>query len=378
MKRMKEIAPTIMKFILAAIFIYNINLPAFFNKIKDDSPPPPYKADRGRADIDFLNKMLKKAESLGDRYTPELYFADLTKIRMKEQKNDFDYYAKINVNFFVTDLCNLNSENLRYHRVKDSDEKYDQLMQRLKVARDEHLAIIDPGYKEREAEFSAKLHTTAFWMTIPIALANFYLRNFFLALILLWLWWYQETGKVQIKNPLSFILCLIFYPITVIRVWCKSLSLGSREWALEIELRKRQKTIFSMISEDELADIRRIARSNFKISDYRRYLDNRGLVRRQALVPVMVITLLCLIIPRVQGCEINKVVTNEYHLEIQTPPGSYGGHEDYDDAQTMTSAVINTNQFMFYAFLGQRIELPPAPRQRLGFRTNPDPVPLIG
>ena len=381
---MKKIVPVIVKFILAGFFLYNIGLLSLISEMKNmpAQKDPPHKADNGQGDRQYLNEKMDHAQVLGKNYTPQLYFADLAEIKLKEKKNDFDYTAVINVNFSVTQLLAILDENIRRHRADDSEKDYEKFMQGFTAAQEKCEEAIDPGSVKRQAEIKAETSRPGYWpgllLSILAWMGRFYVRNFLLAFILLWTWWYQEKKTVKIKNPLSFLICLILYPITIIRVWTRSWNLGLRVVAMQIEFKRRQTDIFSMISKDEMDDIRRFARSDWKIGKYRDYLNNRGLIRRRALVPIAAVTFLFLVIPKAPafGAIHSPADPVKYHLEAQAPPGLSGGHQYCHDDQTAMPALVFFDQFIIHFIIVWQVILPPTPGKQAGFKTNPDPVPL--
>ena len=379
---MKSIVLVVIKLTLTALFLFNIGLISLFRNLKPSVQPP----DKGAAwvkDMNFLNEKIKRAEALGRKYTPELYFSDLTDIRLKEKNNDFD--RRVLVNRSVDLLFNCFNNNLVNTRMHSTNAEYCSLMNRLSAARGKHEEILDPGCGARRAKSEAEMKVPGYWrgvlLSILVFLGKFYLKNFLLAFVLLWTWWYREKEKIAINNPTSFLICLLLYPITIVRVWCKTGERGARELAMSIMFKRRDTDIFSMISDDELADIKRFAKSNLKISDYRAYLNNRGLVCQHSLVPVIMVTLLFLAVPKTfsSGNTSQSNDTVKYHLEIKAPPGFSGEHFSlhHQDKQVVASAaIIFPDQFIFQIMSIWKPVTLLVFERRPGFKTNPDPVPL--
>lgn len=380
---MKKIVP-IIKLILAAIFLYNIgvfSLIGFIGKI-DQGKQPPLKADHGQRDIQYLNEKIRQAKVLGKDYGPELYFADLAEINLKQKKNDFDRNAVIFTSSTINNLLGIFNENVINFRRHGSDAEYSNYLQRLSVAQKKCENILDPGSQKRSAEFKIKTQDSTYWLKLLLSLlsllGNLYWRNLPLALILLWLWWYRDKETLKVNNPLSFLICLVLYPIVIIRIWSRSMRFGARMFAMGIDFKRRQTDIFSMISNDELADIKRFAKSELKISDYRKYLENRSFIYRHTLLPVIIVSFVFLIIPQAysapKGCD--HASLTQYHLALKIPPGfNQGVHKQHD--KTITVAIITLSQkiVLYLSFVSQII-LPPTPKPNVGFLNNPDPVPL--
>ena len=381
---MKWIAPVTIKFILAGLFLYNIGLFSLLSNV-ESTVQPPQKENCGREDIQYLNEKVRRAQELGANYGPENYFSDLTEIQLKEKKNDFDRGAVIYIQSSINNLLSIFSDNVSFCKMHGSEKDFNEFLQRLSIARDKHQEIVDPGCKKREAEFNAKVNRSGFWTDTLLSflswLGIFYLKNFLLAFVLIWIWWYQEKERIKINNPLSFFICLVFYPITIIRVWRKSLIDGTRMFAMSIEFKRRQTDIFSMISDDELTDIKRFVKSNFKVSDYHNYLDNRGLIRQQSFLPAVVISLIFLIvvIPRVSASATDYPVANaaECHLDAKAPPIINVGDVNFHGGETISLGIMASTQFIFHTFFFWWTVFHFEPGQNSGFKTNPDPIPLF-
>ncbi len=381
---MRNFVLIVLKTLLAGFFLYNIGFFSLFSKM-DNDPSPPIKADRGREDVRYLNEKVNHAQSLGIDYGPELYFADLAEINSKLKRNDFDRFAVIAANSTEMELLALFHKNVAKHRQHDSRANYNSFMARLSRAQKRSENIFNPGAEQKEAIFRANIHSLAFWLNLLTSLfawlGNFYWHNLPLAFFLIWLWWYQDKEKIRINNPLSFFICLVFYPVVIGRVWFQQSKFVARALAMNIEFKRRQVNFFALISENELADIERFAKSNLKISDYRRYLENRLLVRRHAFLPVMFVTLIFLLSPKISGFNDVSFSANhqvmEYHQATVAPPGSSFGQSNDNDNQSISAIISVDCLIIFSIFLSEKLGIPPIPRQNSGFRFLQEPIPLV-
>lgn len=377
---MKSVVIISIKVLLLALFLQNIGFYSFIANRKQETPPP-MKVDNGRADMFYLNQKVARAEKMNRDYGPEEYFADLTEIRLKEKRNDFDRLAVLQKTNAVQCLLAVFSNNVKYNREYASEAAYELYMARLTAAQQKHLNIVDPEIQRQEEISKAERQQPGYWsnlfISVLIWLARCYWLNFPLALVLLWLWWYQEKEKVGINNPISFLICLVLYPIVLIRVWSRSLKYGARVFALGIEFKRRQANLFSMISDDEWSLIKKYARSEFKISAYRQNFENLGLVRRHALLPAMMVITIFMLLPKLSSAGIIQTPLNlsvcEY--QIKAPP----------DLNTEKADLMLVNLFgnlvqmeeLFIPLLVVIISLTTTPKQIPGFTDNPDPVPLF-
>lgn len=377
---MKKTVIVTIKLLLIIIFLQNINFFSFISNINTGYKPV-LKADHGREDIKYLNGKIDLAESLGKNYSPEQYFSDISEIRLKEKNNEFDYRAVPFVNSSMSSMMTVLQGIINDHRHHDSEAEFQVFMQKFTAAQKKCSELIDPGQEKDAQEFAAKTSKPIFWFNLLISIlagfGNFYLKNLPLALVLLWLWWYEEKEKLGINNPLSFLICLLLYPVVIIRVWKRSLNYGARMFAMNIEFKRRQTDIFAMISDNELEDIKRFARSDFKLRDYQRYLENRSLIIRHSLMPVGIVALTLLFIPKVYSSVDNHLTISkiEYQVPIKAPPNLTSNDSDsYHDL--IIVAVIPEKAQIFFIPLIWQFTLPPVLKYVGGFKTNPDPVPV--
>lgn len=385
---MKKILPLLIKIVLAGLFLYNLHFFYFVTQSfhqAGQKAPPPCKADGGREDIRFLNEKIQKAKALGPNYLAEEYFSDLTAIRLKEKNNDFDRSAVLAVNNTLTELMGTFTRNLSNLRGHSSDQAYRDALLKLEDARSRSQETLEPGSSRREQELQTQMDKPGYWHAKLVSLlswlSNFYLKNFFLALSLLWLWWYQEKNSLRIKNPFSFLICLLLYPLTIGRVWYKLSRDNFRALALQIEFRRRQTDIFALISENELADIRRFANSRLKLRDYRHYLDQRGLYRYQSLLPALAVTLLFLIVTPITKAQ-TKVDANldghiQTEIKINAPPGDQEAQIDYSQTPTASPALVFDDYRPIILALASRLLVANCQEKFPGFLKNPDPIPLF-
>lgn len=387
---MKKAALIIVKLLLFVFFLHNIGLFSYIASLEPAKKTYSIKEGGMEEDIQFLNEKINKAKSLGNNYGPEEYFSDLTEIMLKEKNNDFDQRAVIAVNNSKMELNKYFRYSLENKKKTLSKEEHLAYLERLYSSRDFHLEITEPGYREREAELYSKLSDSTYWSNLFLSffksLLRIYLKNIWLAVFLLWIWWYEEKNTFKINNPFSFIFCVIFYPIIIIRVWVKIIKEGSRFLAMSIELRRRERNLFSLFSDNEVQEIRRLAKSNLKLSEYRHYLDEKGLIRRHALLPVIAVTCLFILLPPLSSAnsQENKFsnLPEDYIEEIcsyiNSPPKiievNFSINED-DFASPC--GIILEEIFIFFQSICLGVVILLVPDELLGFKNNSKPIPLF-
>ncbi|HNX10614.1 MAG TPA: hypothetical protein PKI61_00515 [bacterium] len=370
---MKIITKTL-KWVLAILFLYNIGIIPFVIH-QSEHPRRVGTDEERRRDIQFLSGILDRAYELGDGYTPSLYFQDLARIEMRKRHDSIHYM--INELDWSGHLNRIIMER-REKLARTDPEKSDKFWSEISAAQKEYDAVMDPGKEKRLAKQKQEWNDGTTIKNILHWLWSFYLKNFLLAFALLYLWWVDEKKKWRLSNPLSFIICLLIYPYTILRVWIKKLGSEGREWAMEISFRRTQKTIFTLISEDELATIKRFANEK-NLKGYKEYLRNRGLVVRHSFLPTALVTMVLLtMIPKVYGSvpAFKEHDSPKYFLEIKAPPGPE--RTPLIDIQNLNSAEgILLIIYFPVEWAKEKYLTTKAFKTHRGFAKTLDPIPLF-
>lgn len=381
---MRKIVLNGVKTLLFIFFFYNIGLFSIFSHL-EETPSPPNKADKGKADAMFLEEKIERAQALGTTYGPEEYFADLTDIRLKQKRNDFDLYVNLSIQSSIERLLNVFNQNMKNAHRDLSEEDYENLMSRLDKVRDQHLEVMDPGYIKRQQEIKARQQSPDFWPNLIISflywLAGFYLKNVPLAFILMWVWWYQDKNRVIINNPLSFLICLSLYPIIIGRAWKRVISESTSLFNMQVAFRKRQVNLFSMVSADELSYMRHLVKTGLDIKVYQQELDARGFISRHALVPALLVTMVLLIMPNSIFCANDHDPKTTTEQIINAPPGisNYQLQIDhhFDDQSWPTPNLTEELVMTAPYFLLISSVLGLIPELLEGYRRQLKPIPLL-
>lgn len=335
---MKKVFVVSVKILLPILFLYNvgffdIDFSKFFKEIGKIEP---LNIEGNKKLANFVNERVRAAEKKGDKYSPYDYFNDLYEIETLEKslKNVMSYHVLAN------DLLILQQENMRKGLFSDYD---------IRVARIKYKEKTDPGNIARE-ELKRDMQEKTFWPNLLNWLWHFYLINLPLAFLLFLVWWYQEKKNFKISNPLSFFISLVFYPVIIAVVIYEAMSEKSRYFMAEAELRRTKKKMFSILSKDELEDIRRFAASRgLTLNDWRNYLNNQDLKPRGILVSSLVVTILFTAIPKFSFSQdkSEKAKTNLFTTMITTqvnaPPGNTQLTHDEDNDQAPISSGLTHN-----------------------------------
>lgn len=364
-----RIATITLKWVLFGLFLWNIGVFSFISR-QSQNPRRIGTDEERMRDMQYLIGITDRARELGDGYTPSLYFKDLMRIELRQRHDSIHYM--INANDYRLTLNSLIMQR-REELMRTDDKAADKFLDEITIAQKEYDAVMDPGKEERLAKSKQEWQDGTTIKSILSWIWEFYCKNFPLAALLLYLWWVDEKKKWRLSNPLSFFICLLIYPYTIIRVWIKKLDRDRKEWAMEISFRRTEKTIFTLISEDEMAVIKRFAAKG-SIADYKAYLRSRGLTPRHAFLPAMMVTtVLLLTAPKTQGA-IAKISADDssYFIQIKAPPGI---HQTIIIPPTAL-AEIPAAIIMDVHWMMEKVSYLIEAKIHKGFIRTPEPIPL--
>lgn len=275
----------LLKFILFFLFLVNTGLVEGLLSL----PISGQSTDKERIKkqtilIDFVQERIEQAEAFvgqGGVYSSRNYFGDLKRIFDKEKELAIS-----------TSVYNESQKlwALLLRSLKNGDAQGDNL----EKYRDEYREYIDPGHKPRE-KFKKQVRRLGLFGVLTWFFI-LYLKSLPLALILYLIWlnddWKKEQGKFCFRSPVSFILALIIYPAVIgylMWQWCSYERRGV--WA-EAELRRTKNKLFTILSEDEVSQIRQFAQSGLSIGQWQKYLRHQGLIYRHSLIVALLATLI--------------------------------------------------------------------------------------
>lgn len=309
---MKKILLLILKIGLFVFFIYNLGILSYLADTKKHPPAP--QTENWKEDLDWLDKKYENALKLGEQYSPELYFSDITEIQLKRNKNEFNQQSLNAVNFTLSNLASIFNQNLINIRSKSNNEDIGNYMKRIEIASEKSDEILSPGITEKRKKTALEIRTTDYWFNLLkklfLWILSQYFKNILPAFLLLCIWWYQEKGTWKIKNPLSFVFCLIFYPIVIIKTWGKKINMQTRYFIMTIEYRRRQYNLFSLFSEDEIKEIKKFAKTNISLKNYRENLSQNNFVIKHNFISALAITLIFIVIGEQKSYTQNIVLSN--------------------------------------------------------------------
>jgi hypothetical protein len=156
------------------------------------------------------------------------------------------------------------------------------------------------------------------WGDIGAWWLGIYLKTLPLALLLFLAWFYEETEykKIRFRNPLSFIISLLLYPIVIghnVARWWK--AIGG-----EIEVRRSKGKIFSLLSNDEIALVKGFAKSNLSLKQFKQELKLRGYVPKYSFAAVLFAMVIMAFVPMTV---LSKQVTHDERTRIYQTTTTY-------------------------------------------------------
>jgi hypothetical protein len=233
--------------------------------------------------------------------SPEEYFQDLSKIQA---------YAKAlgaERAWFNQDVLFLQNQiNLQLSQRRFSANDISSAASRY------HNRLSELEYKKFETE---KIDITISWFSVLRWLARCHLINLPLGFLLLLTWFYQDKKTLLIRNPFSFVLVALAYPVIIGIAWYKSM----RSMALDLyggALARQFKTqAFKLLTTDELTIIEQFVSGQIN----RVHLEiklSRGQAVRRSLTLALLITLLLTLAP--QQLVAAKDISNQIKAKFQT------------------------------------------------------------
>jgi hypothetical protein len=302
---MKKIIPTLIKAILFALLVQNIGGWNFFQEaIKSSAKNTPTPEQLQKIE-NFTTEKIKLAEKKISQnliYSPVDYFQDLLEI---------DKYSKslgLNGQWFNQNVNNLQ----RFVQEQEAANKFSnrQISQAVEKYRGKLEDIRTDNHK---IDFQELLNL------FPM-LWRFYLRNIFLGAALLLVWFYQGKKSLIIKNPLSFLLAVIIYPVVIGISWFQGFRDFGRGLYGEAVVRKFKYRVFDMLSENEIEVIRQFVTGKITRHHLQIRFSGKRLPQRSLAVALLV-TIVLVIAPKNFGQNGNHYHPDKAQVEISSRSG---------------------------------------------------------
>jgi len=103
---------------------------------------------------------------------------------------------------------------------------------------------------------------------------------------------WRERASARAGNIGSLGIALIFYPVIIGWTWKRAMSEAARDHAARVEIRRSKERLFALLSEDELAYAKRLARKGLSLLEVRKELEAAGYTPQHRFAPALAATLL--------------------------------------------------------------------------------------
>ncbi len=278
------------KLMLTLLFLWNMGVQKIFTSdvFKNEQREHNYKGlelEKLQFKLnDIVAQKLQAARQKikqGEDYTITDYFEDYTDIQLFADSTG----ANVPIMEGITQLQQLSELYLR-----KTPDRTDAIT----AAQEKFSDRTDPGWRERQKASQESWKQFSFWAWLGENLLLQYLRNFFIALILLLCWIYDDNKKrLQLLSPLSFIVCLLLYPITIGYVWW----MKTRDFLNEVEVRSRRVKLFGLLSKEERAIVERL--KGLTLREVRLELNAMGMRRKHCYVVALLAVIIIELLPNI-------------------------------------------------------------------------------
>lgn len=283
--------PKLFRFVLLLCFLANLG---FLEAILDSSLQSPTKTkglpieqemENEKTLVNFIREKtrLAREKDAESAYSPYDYFGDLQEI--SDMKKELG--ISITTDPASQEMFSLARKSIKKGLFTDYD---------ISVASEGYKDHVDPMRESRE-EFHEAIRKAG-WSGVLCFLLLIYLKNLDLAFVLFLMWIKEDREIFSLRNPFGFVLALIMYPVVMTCVFWQWMKHAEQRIHLEAELRRTKKKLFTVLSDDEVARIRRLVKSGLPASAWRRQLAGQGLVFRHSLALALLVTIIMVIIPR--------------------------------------------------------------------------------
>lgn len=175
------------------------------------------------------------------------------------------------------------------------------------------------GFEKAKAEFNKRFGVLGRSKRKPLKLSPYwfwkwslkvYLKTFPLAFLLYLVWingnrreWRDcqreektRRQRILLRNPISFVLMLIFYPVIISYFIIRDFRDAGRIIIAEAELRRTKERLFCLLSNDEIAAIQKFLENNLPFSWWRKYLFGQGLFYKHSLMAALLATVIIMFV----------------------------------------------------------------------------------
>lgn len=299
----KRIITVLLKLVLFICFLINIGFFSHFVRSLNTSHESITTEQFLQLERFVQTKVDKERNN--PNYKAKDYFNDLLEIREK-----YGNTSVVQISW-LQDICNKNSSR---------DE--------ITAAAIEFRSKIDPGNESREEAFADIKKAGWSGVFAWFGSSYLYLLPWVFLLFIIWAFEGSENKQTFFKNPFGFFISLAIYPLIIVYLIIRWITLTERQVRISVELRRTKEKIFCVLSDDEILKIKNFAQSSLPIFTWRKQLRLEGKSPQHSFVTALLVTVLFMVVGNslLQAAEnysLPKEVTITQSLvNNASPPGS--------------------------------------------------------
>ncbi len=292
----------------------------------------------------------------------KLYVAATLKVNNGETYSPYDYFRDLSAIYQLEDSLGTNVGFLAPHGVSDlqmismkfiNGKQFsyaDVEKARVTIFKNRGDLARDRFFQEAEKRTWPVIWRESLspWITYQ------YLAGLPLALIwlLFWIWEGKKDGeRFSLKNPFAFIFSLAIYPLFFTLVFMRWARNTSRGMYAEIELRRTKEKFLAVLSNDELAAIKKFAKSKFELIVWQENLKDRGLTIRHSFIFGVASFAVCLMVLGPNQAWAKEKLDVSSRLEIltinQVNEIDWNSGDGKDDGFFVNSAILPAVSSLF-------------------------------
>ncbi len=226
----------------------------------------------------------------GDLYNYDEYISDLAQINLLEIQNGFSPNGS--GQGLNNPLLDLYSEAVRsgenHSPTEDESESAENIYSSITGIH----GWISPKDPEWDQTYDSEINDIG-WKDIFSWIFRKY-SKFFPLILLLYIFWFfidSKVSKFMKKNPISFVLALVLYPVVIFMLIRDLFVAKARSVIAEADYRRTKDEFFSVLSKDEIGRIKNFARSGKKLFEWRKELKDEGRIFKHSFVLVLTFTI---------------------------------------------------------------------------------------
>lgn len=226
----------------------------------------------------------------GDLYNYDEYISDLAQINLLEIQNGFSPNGS--GQGLNNPLLDLYSEAVRSGKNHSLTEDESESAENIYSSITGIHGWISPKDPDWDQTYDSETNDIG-WKDIFSWIFRKY-SKFFPLILLLYIFWFfidSKVSKFMKKNPISFVLALVLYPVVIFMLIRDLFVTKARSVIAEADYRRTKDEFFSVLSKDEIGRIKNFARSGKKLFEWRKELKDEDRIFKHSFVLVLTFTI---------------------------------------------------------------------------------------